>query len=209
MKVFVTKSEMQLAVLAYFGLPINAEVELEGEEPVVVAEEVVEAEVEEVSSIKPRKRRRRRKQNDTASSEPSEEVQEVSPQVSADELAEQVESEVEPVNDTALNEYPNVDGIEVQSESDSIEEDIVAPRNDIEIPEFVGGTSDDEAPFDVGTGATYVESFESLFENDEENEEESLTINTGGNDVKLFEEVIAETPEEDELPVNETPSLFL
>ena len=191
MKVFVTKSEMQLAVLAYFGLPINAEVELEGEEPVVVAEEVVEAEVEEVSSVKPRKRRRRSKQNDTASSESLQEVQEVSPQVSADELAEQVESEVEPVNDTTFNEYPNVDGIVVQSESDSIEEEIVAPRNDIEIPEFVGGTSDDEdLTFEVS-------------------EEDSLLANTGGNDMSLFAEVIAETPEEDELPVNETPSLFL
>lgn len=203
MKVFVTKNEMQLAVLAYFGLPITAEVELEGTEPEVIAEEIVEAEVDEVASIKPRKRRRRNKQqNDGVSSEPQQEVPEVLPQVATDELSEQVESEGQ-VNDTAFNEYPNVDGFEVQFESPSNKEEIDAPRNDIEIPEL------DDVPFDVGTGATYVESFESLFENEEEHEEEPIIVNNGGNDVKLFEEVIAETPEEDELPVNETPSLFL
>lgn len=191
MKVTVTKQEMQLAVLAYFGLPINAEVTLESEELDETTQDISNVDSEDVVVVKQPRKRRRRKQNANTQSESSEEVQEVSPQVSADELAEQVESEVEPVNDTAFNEYPNVDGLEVQSETVGIEEEITAPRNDIEIPEFVGGTSDDDdIPFEVSN-------------------EDSLLDNTGGNDVSLFAEVIAETPEEDELPVNETPSLFL
>lgn len=213
MKVFVTKEEMQLAVLAYFGLPINAEVALQDEPITVAYEEVSEVDAEDLVVVKQPRKRRRRKQNANTPRESQKEVQEVSPQVSADELAEQVASEVEPVNDAAFNEYPNVDGFEVQSESDNIEEKIVTPRNDIEIPEFVEDTEqDNEGLFEseVDDEPPFEEPYSSLFVDEEPTEEsESLLNNTSGNDVSLFDEVIAETPEEDELPVNETPSLFL